>query len=362
MKTRFAFNIVIILMLVALVMGNSFAYEVTQLSAYDPDDHYFAPADFTVDGLFQSETGAAKAGTNNVPILQVHLDEGETLDTISVIYLGTRLSDIGQYVAIYESTNKDMPMTERDIKTSGSATLPIPGGITAGPGGVDLVITLDILGSALTGVVDLAVTESNLGGPSDPAGFSKIDKTSPLFQPLPPGPSTDNPIDIATPWYDKTHKVLMLSFQDGPGDIPEDRLNVIDLNDDDRVVYKVDLSKIRLAYGGDDNKASLLLDQLGGATLVWWDGTYDPDDEPNYIEIPAGICAWDIAGFPGEAAVDDDRIWLKVSPAQDAHIQNEIIPRGTPEVDIISGAVTDLTFDNPVYESNNIAIGTRDDT
>jgi len=135
-----------------------------------------------------------------------------------------------------------------------------------------------------------------------------------------------------TPVYDTGTKILTLEFTDDGAfngtsvdDVPTPRVNVID-KDGDNTVWKVNLSKIKIRAA--DNSPSLT--DLTGASFLYPDGTEIPDENPD------------------EVKADQSTVKIKLTPAQDAFIQDSILPEA-PEI-YINGALTDYNFGNAIGE------------
>jgi hypothetical protein len=367
MKVKFAFSMAILmLMLGILATSNSFAaITFSQLSNYDETIHYNTLAVYPDDydaplpagGLSDPVTlGAVARGKAEVPILKVQV-VGETgaetfFEGLTLVYSGTRLPDIGSYVSIYETTyttaGKLVTATlinERSI-SGGEATLLV--GHTVGAGAVKTyVIALDIASSAGSNKIDLRVklingtttvgsttgyvedggnvTVGNIGivHTPNPVGYTQVDAGAPA---------------ITTVTYNTGTKILTLQFSDAgardaagnPINVTNPRVNVID-RDGDTTLFRVDLSKIQIR-ALDDAPAR----NLSGASLRY------PDDE---TEIPATLGV--------ESRADTNVVKIKLTPAQDAFVQNDILKAGEvggAEV-YINGALYDYNFGNLLGEN-----------
>ena len=142
-----------------LVANNLFAsITFSQLSEYDKKIHYTAPKEYPQNPAMET-TGAIRVGTNNVPIMKVVLEGekgGTTLETLTVFYTGTRISDIGKYIEIYEGSTL---LSERSFVGS-KTTLWVSR--TAEEGATrTYIIVLDIAPGAESYEVDLRVEAVN---------------------------------------------------------------------------------------------------------------------------------------------------------------------------------------------------------
>ena len=164
--------------ILVLVANNSFA-SITfyQLSKYDKNRHYDAPKEYPQNPAMET-TGAIRVGMKNVPIMKAVLigeQGGTTLETLTVVYTGTRDSDIEKQIEIYEGNNL---LSERSF-SGGKATLWVSRKIEEGATST-YIIVLDIASGAGDFNVDLkveAVDGDNIGAVNnlEPEGFGLID-------------------------------------------------------------------------------------------------------------------------------------------------------------------------------------------
>jgi hypothetical protein len=320
----------------------------TQLSVYKTDttEHYNKP-----DKDHATRHGAVLSPTNTLPILGLEIAGDTTVTKLQVLvgefHTDVQKADLWAYAPGEGEGKVKTWLSTSPINSEGKATFTLFYPLAAG----NYAVTIDVKSGLQSHKLDMAVTDIESGGaplvgtimmdgvaftgtPSasnrlNPAGYAQIDTISP---------------SLVSGSYNIGYKILTLQFSDGPGSIANPRINVVDRSDG-KAVYKVTLSSLAIRKANNESPVS-----LGGATLV------------NPVEFNAQIGAGATleAAFgaaeisPGEAisaavetAMDGDTVMIRLTSAQDASVQNNVIPSG-PEVYIGGNALYDYVFSNGI--------------
>jgi hypothetical protein len=184
---------------------------ITQLSAYDLNEHYVTvpvtyPPNYEADG----DTGAIRAGTVGVPILKAVLDvnnQTAPLSELTIVYTGTDPLDLLRGAIYDDSTKTLLSLGTKPSDTGREIKLYLPNDPTTGT----FIIVLDISPDAtVSNIVDAKVLEVNEVGPVANGDMTEVGiiNTPNPGNPDPVGqPQTENfaRLDLTPPTlYDNT--------------------------------------------------------------------------------------------------------------------------------------------------------------
>jgi len=350
--TCFALILAVAVLMLGSAIANSFAavtIGLSQLSDYDKDNHY---------------TTAIKPGTSDVSILRLRVtpDASENVrwTALQLKYTGTRLTDIGNNARLYQGSRlvSDRPFSAGVVELTFSESL------SAGGNFVDYDVKVDVLPTAGSYKVDLMYLSSTFekmdgspypaptptvtdpgptGDPARYAGYAQVDASKPKLDIY---LAKDAPVDTLGTAnqnyygiYDKGTKILKVRFYDELNPLPSGP--------------KVVNPLVRLVYSSAVDAATQVKVNLPGIVLR------TPDDSPS-VNLGGGTLlhpstASSLVYFQGNDAIKTDgsyganganafsnEVWVRLTSAQDATVQNSILPEGGSDAGIPNSKVIEV--------------------